>query len=417
MLHPPVEDEWEWRVAELIDWERHNWDGELIRSRFHREDAEAIIRIPLSRRYVMDKMYWLHHKTGAYTVRSGYHVARILSREKTGVGECSRPPRGSHLWAKLWKLHVPNKIKIFGWKVCQNILPTKDALFRRKITEDGGCEVCKGETESVLHMLWECRVAQDVWAGCSGKLQKSVLGHWDVMQLFEDMMDRLPIEDMELFLVQGWVIWNQRNLILHGGQVQDPAKLNQRAKNLLEDFRNAQDRLVIGTITDGGSATWKPPSGLVYKLNFDAAVAPSLRTSGFGAIIRNEKGEVMAAYAGRGPSVTDSEEAEALACRKAMEFAVDTGFSDLIIEGDNIEVIKAISSARDNGSRLGHIYEDIRCLTASLRDWSTSWVRRNANTVAHSLAQFAREIENEIVWLEDLPPPALEALYSDSLFL
>ena len=186
---------------------------------------------------------------------------------------------------------------------------------------------------------------------------------------------------------------------------------------MLEDFRNAQDRLVIGTITDGGSATWKPPSGLVYKLNFDAAVAPSLRTSGFGAIIRNEKGEVMAAYAGRGPSVTDSEEAEALACRKAIEFAVDTGFSDLIIEGDNIEVIKAISSARDNGSRLGHIYEDIRCLAASLRDWSTSWVRRNANTVAHSLAQFAREIENEIVWLEDLPPPALEALYSDSLFL
>ena len=417
VLHPPVEDEWEWRVAELIDWERHNWDGELIRSRFHREDAEAIIRIPLSRRYVMDKMYWLHHKTGAYTVRSGYHVARILSREKTGVGECSRPPRGSHLWAKLWKLHVPNKIKIFGWKVCQNILPTKDALFRRKITEDGGCEVCKGETESVLHMLWECRVAQDVWAGCSGKLQKSVLGHWDVMQLFEDMMDRLPTEDMELFLVQGWVIWNQRNSILHGGQVQDPAKLNQRAKNLLEDFRNAQDRLVIGTITDGGSATWKPPSGLVYKLNFDAAVAPSLRTSGFGAIIRNEKGEVMAAYAGRGPSVTDSEEAEALACRKAIEFAVDTSFSDLIIEGDNIEVIKAISSARDNGSRLGHIYEDIRCLAASLRDWSTSWVRRNANTVAHSLSQFAREIENEIVWLEDSPPPTLEALYSDSLFL
>ena len=78
----------------------------------------------------------------------------------------------------------------------------------------------------MLHALWECQVAQDVWAGCSGKIQKSVLGQWDIMQLFEDMMDRLSTEEFELFLVQGWIIWNQRNSILRGGHIQDPAKLN-----------------------------------------------------------------------------------------------------------------------------------------------------------------------------------------------
>ena len=74
----------------------------------------------------------------------------------------------------------------------------------------------------------------------------------------------LSIEEFELFLVQGWVIWNQRNSIFHGGHIQDPAKLNQRAKDLLEDFRNAQDLLAIRKITGGGSATWRLPSGLVY---------------------------------------------------------------------------------------------------------------------------------------------------------
>ena len=48
---------------------------------------------------------------------------------------------------------------------------------------------------------------------------------------------------------------------------------------------------------------------------------------------------------------------------------------------------------------------------------SVSYVCRSANTVAHSLARFAREIEYEIVWLEDSPPLALEALYSNSLLL
>ena len=39
VLHPPKEEEWEWRVCELIDWPTKTW---AIDSRFHREDAKAI---------------------------------------------------------------------------------------------------------------------------------------------------------------------------------------------------------------------------------------------------------------------------------------------------------------------------------------------------------------------------------------
>ena len=48
-----------------------------------------------------------------------------------------------------------------------------------------------------------------------------------------------------------------------------------------------------------------------------------------GAIIRNDKGEVMAAMTAVGPPVSSSEEAELLACRKAVEFATDAGFPKL----------------------------------------------------------------------------------------
>lgn len=56
VIHPLVEEDWEWRVADLIDWEKHAWDRELIGSRFHRDDMEAILQIPLSRRYIVDKV-------------------------------------------------------------------------------------------------------------------------------------------------------------------------------------------------------------------------------------------------------------------------------------------------------------------------------------------------------------------------
>ena len=40
-----------------------------------------------------------------------------------------------------------------------------------------------------------------------------------------------------------------------------------------------------------------------------------------------------------GPSVSTSEEAEVLACRKALEFAVHAGFRD-VVEGDNSAVMR-----------------------------------------------------------------------------
>ena len=129
----------------------------------------------------------------------------------------------------------------------------------------------------------------------------------------------------------------------------------------------------------------------------------------------NREGEVMAAMAARGPPVSGSEEAEVLACCKALEFAVDAGFTELLVEGDNVSVMQTILRSRLNWSRLGHLYEDKKHLCAGLRVVSVGWVGRTANGVAHCLTQFAYGLVDEIVWLEESPPPALDALYLDLL--
>ena len=69
----------------------------------------------------------------------------------------------------------------------------------------------------------------------------------------------------------------------------------------------------------------------------------------------------MAAMSVKEPSVSCSEEAEALACGKAIEFAVESGFTEMIIEGDNAAVMKAVASSSSEFSLLGHVYEDIQC--------------------------------------------------------
>ena len=117
-------------------------------------------------------------------------------------------------------------------------------------------------------------------------------------------------------------------------------------------------------------------------------------------MIRNEKGEVMAAIAVQGGAVQDNEEVEVMACPKALEFAIDAGFMEIILEGDNAMVMNVISQAQQDLSRLGLIYEDIWCLAVGFRTITYNRVRRSANSVAHALARFARLLDHEIVWLE-----------------
>ena len=222
----------EWRVKELIDETRHEWDRVLIREMFSREEAEAIIRSPLSKRDVPDSVVWLPNKDGVFSIKSGYAIARLLTKETDGIVGSSTGQNRRLIWQRLWKLHLPNKIKIFGWRACHDMLPTKDNLVRRRITEDSVCELCQQGPETGIHVLCDCGVARGIWAGSKGRLQKSTGGQVDFSLLFEELMNRLSREELEAFLLQCWLIWNQRNSVLHGGSLQDPSRLVQRAVDI-----------------------------------------------------------------------------------------------------------------------------------------------------------------------------------------
>ena len=147
-------------------------------------------------------------------------------------------------------------------------------------------------------------------------------------------------------------------------------------------------------------------------MNFDAAVFSGLQCSEFGAIIRNTNGEVMVGMSAKGPYVHSSEEAEVMVCQRVIEFSKDAGFSRLIIEGDSLNVMRALSHPAENKSLLGHIYDDIKCNFRGMQVLSFSRVKRCGNMRAHSLAKHARNLLDGMYWIEDTPLPLANALYS-----
>uniref|UniRef100_A0A7N2L7W0 RNase H type-1 domain-containing protein n=1 Tax=Quercus lobata TaxID=97700 RepID=A0A7N2L7W0_QUELO len=109
----------------------------------------------------------------------------------------------------------------------------------------------------------------------------------------------------------------------------------------------------------------------------------------------------MAAMTAKGPAVQDSDKAELLACRKALEFAIDAGFTVLIVEGDSVNATRCIALGKDNQSALGHVVGDIRHLMGAVEWSSVSCTKRNGNRVAHVLARYAQHVNSDLFWMEE----------------
>lgn len=190
----------------------------------------------------------------------------------------------------------------------------------------------------------------DAWHDCRSVQGTSI----DILQLMEVLSDRLCIDELEQFLVRAWFIWNQRNAMLHGKQMQAPEVLIKRERDFTEEFRRANTQLVA-SLTTSNPTRWRPPPVAHFKLKFDASIFKDMGGTGIRAIIRNDSGEVMVALLAKGPPVACSEEAEVLACRHAVQFIMECGFTELVIEGDNHSIMFDLSLRKGLSSRFGHI--------------------------------------------------------------
>ena len=129
-------------VAVLIDNE-NKWKADLIQKMFSKEDTEAILSIPLPRRKEKDQMIWHYDKKGEYSIKTGYQVA--LNKKFPDPLGCLSSNNNN--WSIIWKLTLPEKIKIFIWKATKNLLPTIENLV--------SVELFRRLTASVVEIKWK----------------------------------------------------------------------------------------------------------------------------------------------------------------------------------------------------------------------------------------------------------------------
>ena len=123
-------------VKDLMVPGKLQWDRDLIEDVFNPRDKEVILNVPLSCRMIEDKWYWLHEGKRFYSVKSCYRAQQSTLNDMR-----------SQIWATLWKLNIPPKVRNCMWRALQDVLPTADNLRNRRVQVGFLCPVCVQERD------------------------------------------------------------------------------------------------------------------------------------------------------------------------------------------------------------------------------------------------------------------------------
>ena len=165
------------------------------------------------------------------------------------------------------------------------------------------------------------------------------------------------------------------------GMVHPLGQLCSMAGDLLQEYLDAQELEPIPS-PPPVMQQWCPPELEHVKLNFDAVVFNSINMAGIGVIARNWNGAVIEAMSMPIPLSQTVNEMEALVCRKAVQFAKDLGLQKVVIEGDSLVVINALSQGPDCLSSFGNVIDDILVLADDFQFCVFNHVKRLCNVVA-----------------------------------
>jgi len=294
---PPVLSLQKNRVQTLIDRDSKCWNVPLLQATFNLEEARVIASIPLSPHLPPDRLIWLGTKNENFSVKSAYHLGlEIIERDR---GQTSQVEKGTNVWCSLWNLQVPNPTKMFLWRACNDILPTRKNLLRRRVIVDGKCPWCNLEEETTAHVIWFCPAAKDVWNAGHSIFHKCAFVEHSFLEIFQLCLGRFSRDEMDSFATIARRIWQRCNEMFFEGVVEHPNKSYANAVAVVDDFKRClkgdEEAHQPPEVEVRGPPCWmKPPEGTI-KVNFDAAINKNSGLLGLGVIARDCMGYLLEA--------------------------------------------------------------------------------------------------------------------------
>ncbi|XP_043700415.1 uncharacterized protein LOC122651162 [Telopea speciosissima] len=386
---------------------------DLLSQFFSVEDREAIEQIRLSINPSEDVLCWGGARNGIFTIKSAYHLLcnqhdQQFSTRATSSHRHAWEDIPSEVWKRIWNIKTLPKVKNFLWRCCANGVASSENLMKRHIPIDPSCSRCGHDPKSIDHLLFLCPIARAAWFGSNLTVGIPVDGPFTLAQLLLhwpclNFHDKRCNEDVLCLLsFMCWNIWLARNDLVFGIKDWTPEDIISQAQASSTKFlsisrgntlsvRNTHEAYSIGRQSS-------PPDSGIIKINCDAAFSLKAPASGIGVVLRDHLGNHIQA-ASNPISFHEVLLGEALAVLFGLQLATYGGFNNVHIESDNEDLVSFIREpSRPHPLSLRSTLQDIGVLIPSFSVCNFSFISRDANLVAHSLARKALPVASQTFW-------------------
>jgi hypothetical protein len=191
---------------------------DLLHELFYDHDVQAILKIEIPQHDQRDRLAWLHEKNGNFSVRSAYRLAYNLKHRNGDIGSSSSKPNGKRsIWNTIWKARVQPKIRIFGWRLATDTLPTKNNKWRRNLETNNLCCICGNGVEDSHHATVVCTKAVALRHAMRQKwsLPKEDMFRYTGKDWLQILLGQVDVITCANILKLLWRAWHLRNNIIH----------------------------------------------------------------------------------------------------------------------------------------------------------------------------------------------------------
>ncbi|KAL5537585.1 hypothetical protein UlMin_044677 [Ulmus minor] len=308
------------KVSDMLQ-EDGRWNETLIRSSFLEFEADTILNLPRPSSRVYDSYCWHYKSKGSYSVKSGYRLGIEAS-----YLDASSPSNNitSSWWNTLWSSNLPPKVRIFWWRIVNDIIPTSLNLRIHHVPTDLSCFLCGYGMESTVHALFLCPMMKRLWKNTRWSCYLDVAKSGTMFDLAIWATRTWDTSNFEGFAMTVWQSWNLRNKLKHDVESSLLGHDLQSVEAQLETYQRSRSASASATLTSFvNGKIWHAPPPSHFRLDVDASYSIVSGTYGVGGVIRDCSGVLVVASCWPGLRATSVEQADFLldkiwGCCKAM---------------------------------------------------------------------------------------------------